>query len=75
MDSTNAKRAMETKAYLMFIDAVRPQLKKLYPTASFTELGKMLGKLWGESSSRRETFYNLASICSVPIDTSVADKV
>ena len=45
-DKPKVKRA--ASAYILFSTEKRPEVKAANPTASFGEMGKLLGQLWAE---------------------------
>ena len=58
-DPSAPKRA--PSAYIIFCTEKRPEVQKKNPEASFGELGKLLGKLWGEMDEKTKAPYAKAS--------------
>jgi structure-specific recognition protein 1 len=54
-DPNAPKKALS--AYMIFAQANRDKVKKENPDASFGELGKLLGKLWGKASKSDKAKY------------------
>lgn len=56
-------------AYMFFVKDTRESLAKDHPTASFAELGRMLGLLWNQTSStNQEKFQKLAALDKIRHD-------
>jgi hypothetical protein len=54
-DPNAPKRAMS--AYMFYAQANRDKVKKDHPGASFGEIGKILGKMWGKASASEKSKY------------------
>lgn len=54
-DPNAPKRA--PSAYIIFCTEKRPEIQKKNPEATFGELGKLLGKLWGEMDEKAKAPY------------------
>jgi hypothetical protein len=56
--STGKKRA--PSPYIIFCSEKRPELKKAHPTASFGEMGKMLGQMWAQMDEKAKAVSSYA---------------
>lgn len=58
--SDKPKTKRTPSPYIVFCSEKRPELKAANPNASFGELGKMLGQLWGQLDEKAKMvkFYN-----------------
>mmetsp|Transcript_20386 Transcript_20386/g.48210 ORF Transcript_20386/g.48210 Transcript_20386/m.48210 type:complete len:167 (+) Transcript_20386:75-575(+) len=54
-DANKPKRGKS--AYLFYSQAIRDQVKRDNPDLNFSDLGKLIGKMWGELSAREKKPY------------------
>jgi len=66
-DKPKSKRALSP--YIVFCTEKRPELKLAHPNATFGELGKMLGQLWGQMDDGAKAVSNF---CIRPLFASTA---
>lgn len=50
--STEPKAKRTPSPYILFCKEKRPELKEKHPNATFGEMGKMLGQMWGQMDEK-----------------------
>ena len=58
---TGEKGKRVASPYILFCTDKRPEVKKANPSATFGELGKLLGGLWAEADAKTKDAYKKKS--------------
>lgn len=59
-DKPKAKRT--PSPYILFCKEKRPELKEKHPNATFGEMGKMLGQMWGQMDEKAKAVSRYACV-------------
>jgi hypothetical protein len=69
------KGKRQPSPYILFCKEKRPELKAAHPTASFGEMGKMLGQLWSQMDEKAKVVSSIGGVSNVKFYLSLTQSL